>query len=677
MKPSGSSASGVSTVVSDTNLMKTFLDQNKCESVSSRGYMYCSNTCIRTITYSVDSAMTEDYRLRVSNDKGQSVDLVGHYYEDPRNDMRNDWLRRDRLFSASLPPGSYTAFFHSGNGQKAWPSHAEVSLRDTACANSLGVDDIQLDIPEPLDSECQDLIRNGDVEDSSSHPNYWLQHEGGLKVLSTGGRNGSRGVADVSQSTKTGALGQFVDTRCLKRGRQYEFQADVKLTRNGIVTSCDTVANCPKARVRIETAADAEGSSFEDVTFDIANSFIRPYRENAWNTLHGVFTIESRMAAGASMSIYVERQLTGTMMTLDNVSLQMIPKDCRELVFNGDFGDGTSRFWERSVASNSLQLAIRQIQGKWALDMSGRWSHAHSPMQEIQNGCMTAGKRYLARARVRLSNADGSVASCDPSYLTGSKACPRMRIRSFVDWRLASQQVHTPDGGSIAVVDHFKTSDGWYFMSGAFTATDGDERADKIEVFWDQVSSNKIFTIQDVSIVPLGENCNQLILNGDASYGETASFWRIWNVGGGGKISSFNDNGRKVIKTIDRFNNGDGPYQFIDPTCLRASGSKWRLTAQMKLQSNGQGVACSPASTSAAQGCPPIRVMGWVGNEKVFDEMHRMLNRPTWSPNGYNSYQVEFTVSEALTNIERVAISFRDFNQEWDLLMDNVSLAPV
>ena len=42
--------------------------------------------------------------------------------------------------------------------------------------------------------------------------------------------------------------------------------------------------------------------------------------------------------------------------------------------------------------------------------------------------------------------------------------------------------------------------------------------------FFDQVSSQKDFVIDDVSITPLPKNCSQLFLNGDAEYGKTPSF---------------------------------------------------------------------------------------------------------------------------------------------------------
>lgn len=676
MNPQGNAATGVSAVVMDTDLMKTFIDPNSCNSFPTRSYLYCRDTCIRTITYAIDPAMTEDYQLRVTDNRGNTVDLKGHYYVDP-DPLKVDWIRTYRMFSASLPLGSYNAFFHLGNGQPSWPSHAEISLKDALCDDSITSDDVNLEVPIASNAECQELIRNGDIQDSSSRPNYWLQHAAGMQVLSTGGIGGSNAIADVKEDTSDGALGQYLDTRCLQQGRQYEIQAWVKLTKNGSGMSCDSVKNCPVGKLRMRQSPD-EGASFYDLRLDVASSFIRPYNEGGWNMLHGTFVVDARIKAGESVSFFVERQFSGARMSLDNVSIQLLPKLCSELVFNGDVSDGTSQFWEIDGDSNNPELQVKKVQNNnWALEVSGRSKSSYVPLQLIRVGCMVKGDRYLATARVRLSNTDGSIHSCDPTFSTGDEACPRMKLRSLVDIGLPSQMAQTHDGGSIAVTDHEMTSDGfWYTMTGIFSATDLDEQADRLELYWDQVLKNKIFTVDDVSIVPLSQDCSTLLMNGN---GETARGWRMWVTGGRGTISvEKSGSSNKVFKISNRRFSGDGLYQFIDPSCIK-SNEVWNFQARMKLESNsanGQGVACEPDQTSVSRGCPPIRVMGWKGNSKVYDKKSFMTNRPTWSTSSFNTYKNEFVVDAELADCDRIAIGVRQYNLDWDLVIDDISLTP-
>jgi hypothetical protein len=556
-----------------------------------------------------------------------------------------------------------------------WPSHAEVTLKEALCDESFGGDDVHLEIPIASNEECGELIRNGNIEDFSSHPNFWLQHSCGLQVSNTGGIGGSRAITDVNQKSRDGALGQNLDTRCLQRGRQYEVQAWVKLTRNGSTISCNTIANCPVGKIRIRKSDNPDGSSFSDLRLDVASSFILPYNENNWNLLHGTFTVDSRVEAGSSVSFFVERQLTGTVMSLDNVSVQLLPKMCSELVFNGDFSDGSSRFWQLNEASNNPSMSVNNIQGNWALELSGRSKSSFSPMQYIRVGCMSTGDRFLATARVRVTNTDGSTSICDPTRATGNNACPRMKLKSLTDVGLPTQASKTHDGGSTAVTDHGMTSDGWYTMTGTFSATDSDANADRLELYWDQAAQNKVFTVDDVSIVPLPQNCNTLLMNGN---GESARGWRMWVNGGGGKIGvQANGSNNHVFRITDRSITGDGIYQFLDPNCIKAA-SVWKFEARMQLESksSGQKVICEPGQTAVLRGCPPIRVMGWNGNAKVYDERTFMDNRPSWSANSFNTFEAEFEVNDALANCDRVAIAVRQYNLDWDLLIDNISLTP-
>jgi hypothetical protein len=675
MKPNGSNATGVSSVVANSDLMKTFLVRNDCDIFSASGYMYCSDTCIRTLIYSVDPSMSADYKLRVTNEAGLFIDVNGGYFEDPVV-LKIDSLQKHRQFVASLPLGSYKAFFHTGDGLPVWPTHAEESLLNALCENSIDANNVQLEIPAASISDCEQLVRNGNIEDSSLLPSYWLQNEGGMQVIYNGGIGDTNAIADVIQKSETGSLGQFVDTRCLQRGRQYEVQAWVKLTVGSSVVFCDSVTNCPVARIGLRSAGNTTmSSSFSELKLDVASSFVRPYNLSGWNLLHGTFTVDARVQAASSVSFFVERRRIGATMTLDNVSVRIIPLSCNQLVFNGDFAEGTSRFWTKSVPKDASTLMVKKIRENWALEMSGRSSAIESPRQDVRVNCLVAGARYLATARFKLLASDGTSIVCNPSFVVGEKACPRMVLRSLIDVGLPTQLAVTREGTSIAVTDHGMTSDGWYTMTGVFSASSFDEQADRLDLSWDQVSDKGVFMLDDVSLVPLSKNCTELILNGDIEYDETPRFWRVW-MNGGGKISEVNDGSdNHALAISNRIAPGDGIYQFVDPACLKRS-SAWRFSARMKITSisTGLGIACQPAETGISKACPPIRITGWNGTIILVDKILFMTNRLVWSPNAYNAYAADFAVDSILASCDRIAIGIRQYNLDWDLLIDDVSV---
>lgn len=684
MRPAGSAATGVSTVISNTTAMTHFLDMSKCESFPERAYMYCGDTCLRSVVLAVPATMTDDFVLRI-NKQGSASDFVeinGNFHNETVNHddtggpdkVANSWIRKRRYFSAALPAAEnkYVFRFVRG-GQMDWPTSVEVTFEKPQCPTTLTNNRVVLGKPSPSLSVCEELIKNGDME-LPDYP-YWLHHETGLKLDIGEGISSSMALSEIDQrAPANGLIGQYLDTRCFQRGLQYEVRAWVKLMRNGAPFACDAANVCPKARLKIRTADDDDGLEFSDFNMEVVSYFERPYRQNGWNRLRGTFTVDARVEAGSSVLFFVERGRSGVRMLLDDVSVRPVLGDCKDLVFNGDFANGKSSFWHPSASSATMTMRNGN-----SLKMTGRNALTHSPEQYIRTGCMIEGERYIASARVRLENSNGSLFICDPTRTSGA-VCPRMRLRSFVlhsDLQSFNSSAH--DGGSIAVTNH-GTSNGWYIMSGIFIANEFDAHADRSTLSFDQVSGQKDFVIDDASITLLEQNCNELLLNGDAEYGDTPSFWSHWSPNGGEKITLVPaGNNNQAFKVHQRDLAGDGIHQFIDPRCLMA-GTTWKLSARMRLVSktSGQGVTCEPSDqTRFVSACPPVRIFPWTSGAKGEEQAFYMTNSPNWSANSFNDYEVEFTVNNTLANSDRVSIGIRGYNTDWDVVVDDLSLRPV
>jgi hypothetical protein len=56
MNPGGGSIQGASAVIADTADMKAFVDMSRCDSFPQYAYLYCKQTCLRTITFAIDPA---------------------------------------------------------------------------------------------------------------------------------------------------------------------------------------------------------------------------------------------------------------------------------------------------------------------------------------------------------------------------------------------------------------------------------------------------------------------------------------------------------------------------------------------------------------------------------------------------------------------------------------------
>ena len=57
--------------------------------------------------------------------------------------------------------------------------------------------------------------------------------------------------------------------------------------------------------------------------------------------------------------------------------------------------------------------------------------------------------------------------------------------------------------------------------------------------------------------------------------------------------------------------------------------------------------------------------------------MFKMSNIPdTWNANSLNEYEAKFTVPALLSSCDRVSISIRSFNVDWDLFVDDLVVVP-
>lgn len=334
MKPVGSSAVGTSSIISNTPAMRAFIDVSaSCHDFSILGYLYCRNTCLRTVTFATSPTETDKFVLRVTSKSSprKSFDFNGSYYMETESingatpEQRNTWIKKSRYFAPPLPIASYTAqFIDSRTGVPVWPGFVERIDERSACVPDLDVESVELLIPQPTLAQCRDLVRNGDMELSDITYAYWLHHDTGIELLSGAGIGGSKTIADTIHTVSNAYIGQFIDTRCLTTGRQYMIRAWLKLVnpQTKSIVQCNKSTNtCPTIQLRIRTAKSGYGESFDDDSVTVASSFVNTV--NGWNLYEGVVTVNAEIDGADSVALVVRRGMLNTKMFLDNVSMTL------------------------------------------------------------------------------------------------------------------------------------------------------------------------------------------------------------------------------------------------------------------------------------------------------------------------------------------------------------------
>lgn len=303
-RPAGVNPTSPSSMVSTGKSMMTFVNTQKCTAISGRCYNYCADTCFRSVRFDVGPKGTENFKLKVCQRSNPSkcVTFGGGVYYDV-NLVYNDI---PRIFFAHLPAGSYNAVFLNGSGGEDWPSFVKMEIEPALCSATV---DIILREPPVATSQCQQLIRNGNVDASSIEPLFWLTALGGLELVRSGGVGGSNAVGGTKFGTTQ--LFQYVDNRCFTTGGRFTISADMKLLdQNGTLTTCKPSSeNCPTVGIY------AESATYTDIA-EVGPTI----GSNGFQRATGVFDVDPFVATSPSVYFYVKSTRTRRLV-VDNFSV--------------------------------------------------------------------------------------------------------------------------------------------------------------------------------------------------------------------------------------------------------------------------------------------------------------------------------------------------------------------
>jgi hypothetical protein len=129
MRPSTvTTASPSSLLASDNQVLSTFLNRSKCTDVPSGCYQYCTDTCYRSMRYSIAGTNPETYQLKVcQRDNHSKCVLYGG--------GRRQEVETLTVFTAHLPIGlAYDAVFLNANGLEITPSSVTSQYEPTFCS---------------------------------------------------------------------------------------------------------------------------------------------------------------------------------------------------------------------------------------------------------------------------------------------------------------------------------------------------------------------------------------------------------------------------------------------------------------------------------------------------------------------------------------------------------------
>jgi len=519
LKPSKVSFEGTSSLIGRTKEMSAFIDNSKCTDVDEHCYRYCTDTCLRRVTYLVDPADTENYKLQVC-DSNDCIEVDGkYYYEDddtyqynPTNNLKNTISLKSRYFAVTLPKReAYSAVFLDENKNPTWPSYVETKYEKIQCAGALMDDSIILN-DSVLPGECDSLIKNGDAQDSNEHHKFWLHRSDGIQLKRGEGIGGSNAFSDVTLTTGSRVtFVQYLDTRCLdlQVGSLYEVKAWAKLQDDdgdGSIHRCDIdTENCPELRI---TTRYPSGDDVIQSSFLLGEAVRYAELSEGYFLIHGEVTITPEMASASAVQLNIKRNRRDFHMYIDDVSMKRVDPKCNdELIQNGDFETMDSRYWDR-LDARSLDIVIPGASGS---DDRALKSYGGSAKQLVRLGCIQKGQRYMITSKFQLLQNEKN-RSCDPNA-TGNTKCPQILFRAKLNGQFSLFRAKAI--GSPSDKD-------WNVIYGTFTADSRSENAEELRLQYDNLNGGADLIVDDVSIRKIPIDCKELEENGDDEIAERA-----------------------------------------------------------------------------------------------------------------------------------------------------------
>jgi hypothetical protein len=343
---------------------------------------------------------------------------------------------------------------------------------------------------------------------------------------------------------------------------------------------------------------------------------------------------------------------------------------CSNLIRNGDFQASSTATTSWLHNDGGIVLDTKRGVGGTNAAAGKERSSATTFFQYIDNRCMdvTVGEFYELTASIKLINSDGSTFTCSPDRQT----CPDIGV-------------HTNTGGFQRVATVTGTiQNGFHTATGFVQITSSIAAASQVAFYIRSQVNGKLMIVDNVSMKRQERNCNNLIRASTMETDEWKTFWERSIVSGSGGVYTAvaGYNSKVAIKYGQRKNSVEGPYytafRNVELQCLQP-GTKWRISAQMKLinRSNGQGVSCNTNQTTNP--CPSIQISMRNGNrERFFAPILKGFSNG-WNANGFNLFQADMTLPSSTEwdgSLRTVEFHIRDYTINYDLIVDNVSFAP-
>lgn len=301
---------------------------------------------------------------------------------------------RPRVFSVSLPSGSYTAQFIDEDGSALWPTFVEeVWEASPNCDGAAAPGEITVVKPEVDALLCEELIRK---TLTTSEP--WSHTDPGVELAVGLGMDGSDAVRTTNRGGSWTGLAMNLDTRCLDlmKDQYFEFNAMIKLVdKNGNpATNVDPNdewynRKSPMMTLNFRKYRDDTAKEWVYTAEDVDKAVLsRPYKADGWNLIHGIF----RLPESPRLLVEIDSAPGDVNFFIDSASASVAPFSCNpdELVKNGGLEESqVTKYWDTWGGRTKIDIVTGYGGVGNSIKAFGRQHYSHGPAQAISLDCVS------------------------------------------------------------------------------------------------------------------------------------------------------------------------------------------------------------------------------------------------------------------------------------------------
>jgi hypothetical protein len=683
-------------IISNNVSMTTFCPE--AEMLEGSCAKFCPGKCWRSLMFGFSAdEYFNDIILRATDlATGISTDFRSYYHNESAftatgqcciaDVVANTVEFRRRYATAHLPDGHYNLTFMV-NGAPTWPIFQEMVWgRPFQCSPYIDDTKITLVKPDPPAGWCDDLATNGD---GSEGRHYWSHSGSGIKQW-LGGVGGPTdpclGSSGIRKDHFAGPA-QFFDSRCIFGGMEYEVTANFKLmakdaNNNSFAVACNpneisptAYYSCPRLTLEIRTM---EGNNIGD---NITTLYMTPVATAVapatagWNTMVGSLTILPEVANATTVMIYAERARIGVDILLDNLKILPRARSCDDLILNGGFSSGDTRYFTNYGGAQINIVSIKNADNttNYAVWAYNRKNYFSSAAQEFKESCLNFNDTYKVTAKVGLVSAStGAAFTCNPSVQSYNitTRCPDLQVTA-----MKGNVTKTYPAGKL--IGSWKTGS-LNDMYGEFTVDAFMSTAEVVQISVTGVSPTVDIIMDDLSVVPASPwTCaNGLLRNSGAEDGDSKS-WAPWL---GGTIDAFNTTSTYLAKegnyffaSRDRTLSAAGIQQLMNRDCFDLQGA-YSVSAWVKLVKNNTAFACDPASTSLDDRCPLIEIAAMnTGGAAAIHPVGGFVGSQ-WAATGWNQINGTFQFFDMELAASTLSLVIAEGPTGASMLIDNVEI---